>query len=287
MFYPDIFVSKDSLLYRMFVHACMRNNSTVVPSSLLSDCLIAVSGNNISLRLQSKLMLAVVNSLFIHYKLTLSNVMRVLSSGPSSAAGSSSSRISSQVTYSFNIDVLCDSISNPVRECTDEIENVRGRSSSASGYTSMQTIMNNTGMNSPLGSVDLFSTGNLQTGGEIGNPVKRIKLDKNIDVSRETISKKEKAPCEKWSTGLINALLSEEYSEIIGDISSIEAVRRVSSDRSLDRSLLVDRIYDNTIEDVYPVNPKIVEFMSILQGVTEGSISAVQSAPYGRITRIE
>ncbi|KAI5189245.1 hypothetical protein NEMIN01_0411 [Nematocida minor] len=292
MFYPDIFISRNSLLYRMYVHACMKSHSTAVPLSSLADCLDSVFNNSLSLRLHSKLMLSIAHSLLLHYKSTLSSTTKALSINVLPSQRTGSSRVSDNITYSYNLDILCDAISKRVAEVNDEVECARGASSSMSLCDAMNNsalagasgLCLNNSMNAS--NIDVVSVNSRENANEVES-AKRVRVDRTIDLARESIMKS--AMCvEKWYKRIVDSLLANEYTEIVGDISSIEAVRRYSSDRAMDEIAVIDRISDGlgTHEYNYEVNYKLVDFISLLQEITDGKVSAIQTVPYGRIIRI-
>ncbi|KAH9387012.1 uncharacterized protein NEMAJ01_1908 [Nematocida major] len=278
MFYPDVFLYRDSLLYRMYVHSCMKRASTAVPVESIRECLEAVLQHDLSLRLQSKLMVSIVNTLLLHYKSMLSSIVKSLA-GKAPALKPSQNKVSASVTCPYNLDILCRLISKPRTESLEEVECVRGGSSiSVDGITVAVS-----------GTPSEFGPGFLVSG-----PAKRVKLDRSINIAYLHVS----VPPfqrEKWYSRLVKGLVSvEEGPDLPGDISSIEAVRRYSSDRSADDLIFAEPPESAEFTQISSAgrapapgtNPRISEFIGLLYEISEGKASAVQAVPYGRIIRI-
>ncbi|KAI5167209.1 hypothetical protein NEIRO02_1767 [Nematocida sp. AWRm79] len=276
MFYPGVFVSKDSLLYRMYVHSCIRRVNTVIPIDSLKECLSTVDANSLSLRLQSRLMISVASSLLFHYRQTLSALIKVIGKDVR-IDKTVSSRVASKdaITYKYNINVLCSTINYTVQLPTEDIECMRGGS-----IILAESITQST-----------HSMHDMYTAPQAEETVKRIKLDKTIDVSRETVAGRV-CSIKKWYQSMIDAIIinSSEYYEpdMPADISSIEAIRRYSSEQT-DDVLLIDRSMSIPISNSIPTatgNQRLADFISLLYEITEGKVSAIQAVPYGRIIRI-
>lgn len=271
MFYPGVFVQRDSWLYRMYVHSCMKRVNTAVPVTALTKCLEVMNRENLSLRLQSRLMLSIVSSLLIHYRQALSAIIKTIS-GKHIFDRRVGDKVSDNITYKYNSDILCDIISKKCDEVYDEVEYPRGSSG-----ISMERVSVNSAALPDSNSICIAE-----------HLVKRVKIDKTIDLSRDTIQK-EDIVAEKWYAKLIENLLPEGMVET-ADISSIEAARRYSTDRSVGEIEVLERssfIPDPLNElQCTAANSRIVDFIQILYDVTEGTAIALQAVPYGRIIRI-
>ncbi|KAI5159844.1 hypothetical protein NEAUS03_0639 [Nematocida ausubeli] len=286
MFYPSVFVCKDSLLYRMYVHSCLRRVNTALPADLLGACVSAVDGDNLSLRLQSRLMISIVTSLLVHYRQALSSLVRVISKDASTEREVQNRIYSKQeITHSYNMDVLCSVLNYQANKTVvqEEIECVRGSAVLSEGMGSFQVQM-----------LSEIYSGQMaeETVRRIDVPVKRVKIDRRIDVPGEMILGRS-VPVVRWYQGMVDAIMKsipEEDQEYIADISSIEALRRYSSDTYMDDAVHMDRsisVHGRISSINIPTeNQKIIDFINLLHEVTEGNITAIQAVPYGRIIRI-
>ncbi|OAG31930.1 hypothetical protein NEDG_00405 [Nematocida displodere] len=288
MFFCRPYLARNSLLSRMFILSCARTKSaTMLPISALDGCIAALYKEHLSLRLWSRLALALSQIVRLHYRQVMHEALRFVKKTCHTPQPLPRRFVADlrAITLPFCFKRLLAPLAPPPPG-DDTLEYPRAYNTSMLS-THTASMLNTSFLSIP----------------GMPHPMERHtartdRVDCQIDISPGSISLRDLHQRRKaelpGAFKVFKSLLAPAEESLLGgcfpselDISSIEYGRRCSTETGdgtphLHIPLLVPGDIPVELSSL-SAEPILHTFISLLSGITEGRLSGVQFTPYNKI----